>query len=128
MLALWAKDCLSPYLPYYKEKYSNDKTIEIAFTILKDWCEGKINMWNAHKYCWTNLKRVREIEKENKECALILRGASHTLATCHVRTHAEGSVMYVLAFLKYQNKNKENLIQILEKERKEQILIFNKFC
>ena len=27
---------LSPYLPYYKEKYPNDKTIEIAFNILKD--------------------------------------------------------------------------------------------
>lgn len=78
-------------------------------------------MWNARKYCWTILKRAREVEKENKECALILRGASHTLATCHVRTHAEGSAMYVLAFLKYQNQNKENLIEILEKERKEQI-------
>ena len=42
VLALWAKDCLSPYLPYYKEKYPNDKTIEIAFNILKDWREGKI--------------------------------------------------------------------------------------
>ena len=47
--------------------------------------------------------------------------SKYTLATCHVRTHAEGSVMYVLAFLKYQNENKENLIQILQKERKEQI-------
>ena len=55
------------------------------------------------------------------ECALILRGASHTLATCHVATHAEGSALYVLAFLKYQNQNKENLIKTLEKERKEQI-------
>ena len=121
VLALWAVDCLSPYLPYYKEKYPNDKTIEIAFNILKDLCEGKITKWNARKYCWTILKRAREIENENKECALILRGASHALATCHVRTHAEGSAMYVLAFLKHQNKNKENLIQILEKERKEQI-------
>ncbi len=57
VLALWTLDCLSPYLPYYKEKYSNDKTIEIAFNILKDWCEGKINMWNARKYCWTILKK-----------------------------------------------------------------------
>ena len=52
---------------------------------------------------------------------MILRGASHTLATCHVRTHAEDSAMYVLVFLKYQDMNKENLIEILEKERKEQI-------
>ena len=57
VLALWTFDCLSPYLPYYKEKYSNDKAIEIAFNILKDWCEGKINMWNARKYCWTILKK-----------------------------------------------------------------------
>lgn len=85
-------------------------------------------MWNARKYCWTILKRAREVEKENKECALILKGISHTLATCHVRTHAEGSVMYVLASLKYQNENKESLIQILKKERKEQVIFFNKFC
>ena len=50
-----------------KKKYSNDKTIEIAFNILKDWCEGKINMWNARKYCWTILKRAREIKKERKK-------------------------------------------------------------
>ena len=85
-------------------------------------------MWYALKYCWTILKRAREVEKERKECALILRGVSHTLATFHVRTHVEGSAMYVLAFLKYQNKNKENLIHILEKERKEQVIIFNRFC
>lgn len=85
-------------------------------------------MWYALKYRWTILKRAREVEKERKECALILRGVSHTLATCHVRTHAEGLAMYVLAFLKYQNKNKENLIQVLEKERKEQVIIFDKFC
>ena len=121
VLALWAIDYLSPYLPYYKEKYPNDKTIEIAFNILKDWCEGKITNWNACKYCLAILKRAREVEKENKERALILSGASHTLATCHVATHAEGSAMYVLAFLKYQNQNKENIIEILEKERKEQI-------
>lgn len=124
VLALRAVNCLSTYLPNYKEKYPNDKTIEIAFNILKDWREGKINMWDARKYCWTILKRARKIEKENKECALILRGESHTLATCHVRTHAEGSAMYVLASLIYQNKNKGNLIQILEKERKEQVIIF----
>ena len=128
VLALWTVDCLSPYIPYYKVKYPNGKTIEIAFNILKDLCEDKINMWYALKYCWTILKRAREVEKERKECALILRGVSHTLATCHVRTHAEGSAMYVLAFLKYQNNNKENLIHILEKERKEQVIIFNRFC
>lgn len=63
VLALWAVDCLSRYLPYYKEKYPNDKTIEIAFNILKDWREDKINMRNARKYCRTILKRAREIEK-----------------------------------------------------------------
>ena len=63
-------------------------------------CEDKINMWYALKYCWTILKRAREVEKERKECALILRGVSHTLATLHVRTHVEGSAMYVLSFFK----------------------------
>ena len=98
VLALWAIDYLSPYLAYYKEKYPNDKTIKITFNILKDLCEGKITKWNARKYCRTILKRARGIEKENKECTLMLWGASHTLATCHVRTHAESSAMYVLTF------------------------------
>lgn len=34
----------------------------------------------------------------------------------------------MFSFLKYRNQNKENLIEILEKERKEQVIIFNKFC
>ena len=81
----------------------------------------KITMWEARKYCWTVLKLAREIENEDKVCCQILRATSHCLATCHVPTHAEGTAMYVISAIKHLNKDKENVIELMEDERKWQI-------
>lgn len=66
------------------------------------------------------LAKAREIEKVDKVSCQILIATSHTLATCHVKTHAEGSAMYVISGLKYLNKdlNQKELVKQLEEERK----------
>lgn len=121
ILAKWAIDCLNRVFYIYEEKYPNETIPQTAIKILNDWIKDKITMWEARKYCWTVLELARKLEKEDKVSCQIVRAISHCLATCHVPTHAEGTAMYVISAIKYFNKDKENVIELMEKERKWQI-------
>ncbi len=121
VLAQWAIDCLKRVLYIYEERYPNENIPQMAIKILKDWMNNKISMWEARKYCWTVLELARKIEKEDKVCCQIVRATSHCLATCHVPTHAEGTAMYVISAIQYFNKDKKNVIELMENERKWQI-------
>ena len=121
ILAQWAIDCLYRVFYIFEQKYPNEKIPQNAINILKDWMSGKIVMWEARKYCWKVLEFARKIENEDKACCQIVRATSHCLATCHVPTHAEGTAMYVISAIKYINKDKKNVIEIMENEGKWQI-------
>ncbi len=121
ILAKWAIDCLNRIFYIYEKKYPNETIPQTAIKILNDWIKDKITMWEARKYCWTVLELARKLEKEDKVSCQIVRATSHCLATCHVPTHAEGTAMYVISAIKYFNKDKENVIELMEKERKWQI-------
>lgn len=123
ILARRAINCLNRILYIYQDKYPNENTPTTALNLLNDWLNDKVTMWEARKYCWTVLAKAREIEKIDKVSFQILRATSHTLATCRVKTHAEGSAMYVISSLKYLNKdlNQKELVKLLEEERKWQI-------
>lgn len=121
-LALWAIDCFNRQRGLVKEEYvEENKIIDHALATLNLWLEYKMTMWEARKYCWTVLKAAREIESKDKVACQMLRACSHTLATCHVATHAEGSAMYVLSAMQYAYKGNEDLITMLEDERAWQI-------
>lgn len=133
LLAQWAIDCLNRVLFIFEERYPNEDIPQNAINILKDWMDDKITMWEARKYCWTVLELARKIEKEDKVCCQIVRATSHCLATCHVKTHAEGTAMYVISAIKYYNNDKKNVIKLMEDERVWQInhlkeLSYNKSC
>lgn len=121
VLAQWAIDCLNRIFYIFEERYPNENIPQTAIKILSDWMKDKITMWEARKYCWTVLELARKIENEDKVCCQIVRATSHCLATCHVPTHAEGTAMYVISAIKYLNKDKENVIELMENERKWQI-------
>lgn len=121
ILAQWAIDCLNRVFYIFEERYPDENIPQTAIKILNDWMNDKITMWKARKYCWIVLKLAREIEKEDKVCCQIVRATSHCLATCHVPTHAEGTAMYVISAIKYLNIAKENVIKLMEDERKWQI-------
>lgn len=121
ILAQWAIDCLNRIFYIFEEQYPNETIPQTAINILNYWMNDQITMWEARKYCWTVLELARKIEKENKVCCQIVRATSHCLATCHVSTHAEGTAMYVISAIKYLNKDSENVIQLMEDERKWQI-------
>lgn len=123
VLARWAINCLNRILYIYQDRYPDENAPTAALNILNDWLNDKVTMWEARKYCWTVQAKAREIEKVDKVSCQILRATSHTLATCHVKTHAEGSAMYVISALKYLYKDldQKELIEKLESERKWQI-------
>ena len=56
ILAQWAIDCLNRILYIFEEKYPDEKVPETAISILYDWMNGRIAMWDARKYCWTILE------------------------------------------------------------------------
>lgn len=121
ILAQWAIDCLKRVLYIFEERYPDENVLQMAIKILNDWMNDKISIWEARKYCWTVLEFARKIEKEDKVCCQIVRATSHCLATCHVPTHAEGTAMYVISAVQHLNKDKENVIELMEDERKWQI-------
>ena len=122
ILAQWAIDCLNRILYIFEEKYPDEKIPETAIRILYDWMNDRITMWDARKYCWTVLELARKLEKEDKAGCQIVRATSHCLATCHVPTHAEGTAMYVISAIKYLNQDRGNVIELMEEERKWQII------
>lgn len=121
ILAIWAIDCFNRGRYLFNKDYIENEIIDKALDTLKLWIDGGITMWEARKYCWVVLKAAREIEQSDKVACQILRACSHTLATCHVPTHAEGAGMYVISAIQYYYKGKENVTELIEEERKWQI-------
>ncbi len=117
ILALWAIDCLNRMLPLFEAKYPDETIPKTAVDTLKKWINDEIKMWDARKYTYTVLALARALEKDDKPYSQIVRAASHCLATCHVPTHSEGSAMYVVSAIKQINKDKDNVIELMENER-----------
>lgn len=112
-------------MPYLELKYPNGESARAAVNILKKWINNEMSMWEARKYCWKVLVFGREIEENDKIGCQIVRACSHTLATCHVPRHCEGVTIYTLSAMQYQNKEKENVIELMENERERQKIKHN---
>ena len=120
-LAIWAIDCFNRGRYLFNKSYPENQIIDKALDTLKLWINDEISMWEARRYCWVVLKAAREIAQKDKVACQILRACSHTLATCHVPAHSEGAGMYILSAIKIFYKDKDNVIELMAKEREWQI-------
>ena len=120
-LATWAIDCFNRGRSLFNKEYTENEIIDKALDTLKLWIHNEITMWEARKYCWIVLKAAREIEQKDKVACQILRACSHTLATCHVPTHAEGASIYVISAMQYFYQGQGNFVELIEEERKWQL-------
>lgn len=120
-LAIWAMDCFNRGRYLFGKGYKENEIIDKALETLELWINDKITMWEARKYCWQVLAAAREIEKKDKIACQILRACSHTLATCHVPTHSEGTCMYIISAIKIKYQNQDNVLNLMEEERTWQI-------
>ncbi len=121
LLARWAFDCVTKYLYLIEDKYPNETRPRDALNMLNKWLSDEVKMWDARKFTYPTLAVARELEATDKVACQIARACSHALATCHVKTHSEGSAMYVISALYYLNKDNANVDDILEAERNWQI-------
>lgn len=120
-LAVWAIDCVEKYMPLLEDKYPGELRPRAALNTLKKWINNEIKMWDARKFTYPTLAAARELEPTDKVACQIARACSHALATCHVKTHSEGSAMYVISAIYYLNKDLSNVDQMMEEERTWQI-------
>ena len=93
-LAIWAVDCAERILPYFEQKYPEDRRPRNAILTLKEWIlTGKFRMAVIRKASLDAHAAAREVG-ENNPSRSAARSAGQAVATAHVARHAYGSAIY----------------------------------
>ena len=93
-LALWAADCTERVLPYFSEKYPQDKRPGRAIEAARSWARGKMPMNETRAAVFSSHTAARNTD-DDASCAAA-RAAGHAAATGHVASHAPHAAAYAL--------------------------------
>ena len=94
-LALWAIDCAEHVLPYFEEKYPNDKRPRKALETLKKWIDtGMFKMSVIRKASLDAHSAAKDAKEDYARYAA--HAAGQAVATAHVPTHSIGGAIYAL--------------------------------
>lgn len=95
-LATWAINCVERVMPYFEEKYPQDKRPREAIVTLKAWIlTGIFRMEVIRKCSLSSHAAAREIGEDNAARSAA-RAAGQAVATAHVKTHSEAAALYAL--------------------------------
>jgi len=95
-LAIWAIDCVERVLPYFEEKYPEDRRPRQAIEALQAWINtGVFKMANIRKASLSSHAAAREIG-EDSAARSAAHAAGQAVATAHVPTHSIGAAIYAL--------------------------------
>jgi hypothetical protein len=95
-LAVWAIDCAERVLPYFEEKYPEDRRPRNAIETLQIWINtGVFKMAVIRKASLDSHAAAREVGEDNAARSAA-RAAGQAVATAHVLTHSIGSAIYAL--------------------------------
>jgi hypothetical protein len=95
-LAVWAIDCAERVLPYFEEKYPEDRRPRQAIETLQAWIDtGAFKMAVIRKASLTSHAAARDVGDDNPARSAA-RAAGQAVATAHVPTHAIGGAIYAL--------------------------------
>ncbi len=95
-LAVWAIDCVERVLPYFEEKYPDDRRPRNAIKALQAWIDtGVFKMADIRKASLTSHAAAREVGEDNAARSAA-RAAGQAVATAHVTTHSIGAANYAL--------------------------------
>jgi hypothetical protein len=95
-LAIWALDCAERVLPYFEEKYPEDRRPRKALETLKTWINtGVFKMAVIRQASLASHAAAREAGEDNAARSAA-RAAGQAVATAHVRTHSMGAAIYAL--------------------------------
>jgi hypothetical protein len=111
VLVLWAIDCAEHVLPYFEEKYPQDKRPRKAIEAGRAWLRGEITTNEARTAAFAAHAAARDAN-HNAACAAA-RAAGHAAATAHVATHAEHAATYAskAAFYGTNHANDKGIIK-----------------
>lgn len=94
ILARWAIDCAERVLPYFEQKYPDDRRPREAILTLKTWIiTGVFKMAVIRKASLDAHAAAREVG-EDSPARSAARAAGQAVATAHVLTHSLGSAIY----------------------------------
>ncbi len=115
-LAVWAIDCVERVLPYFEEKYSEDKRPRKAIEALRKWIRtGIFRMADIRKASLDAHAAAREVGEDDAARAAA-RAAGQAVATVHVPTHSVGAANYSLQAI-YRATNSAEADAAVAKER-----------
>jgi hypothetical protein len=93
-LAIWAIDCAERVIPYFEEKYPQDRRPRHALETLQTWIEtGVFQMAVIRKASLDAHAAAREVG-EDSPARSAARAAGQAVATAHVPRHAYGAALY----------------------------------
>jgi uncharacterized membrane-anchored protein len=101
LTARWALDAASHVLYLFEEKNSKDLRPRQALNALKLWMDGKISMTDARTYALAAHRAAKN--ETNPEAIAAARTCAHACAVAHVKTHANGVMMYAILASMYAN-------------------------
>lgn len=95
-LAVWAIDCAERVLPYFEEKYPEDRRPRNAIETLQTWIDtGVFSMAVIRKASLSSHAAAREVGEDNAARSAA-RAAGQAVATAHVPIHSIGAAIYAL--------------------------------
>ena len=93
-VALWAIDCAERVMPYFEEKYPQDRRPRQALETLKTWIDtGVFKMAVIRKASLDSHAAAREVG-EDSPARSAAHAAGQAVATAHVPQHPYGSAIY----------------------------------
>jgi hypothetical protein len=94
ILAIWACDCVERVLPYFEDKYPEDKRPGLAIKAARTWVSNSVfKMADVRKTALAAHEAAREVE-EDDAARSAARAAGQALATAHVPGHAVAAAVY----------------------------------
>lgn len=95
-LAVWAIDCAERVLPYFEERFPEDRRPRNAIETLQTWIDtGVFKMAVIRKASLASHAAAREVG-EDDAARSAARAAGQAVATAHVPIHSIGAAIYAL--------------------------------
>ncbi|NYZ60461.1 hypothetical protein H0O01_02065 [Candidatus Micrarchaeota archaeon] len=115
-LAVWAVDCVERVMPYFEEKYPEDRRPRKAIEALRKWIRtGIFKMADVRKAALDAHAAAREVGEDNAARSAA-RAAGQAVATAHVPTHSVGAANYALQAI-HRATNSSDADAAIAKER-----------
>jgi len=115
-LAVWAIDCALRVLPFFEEKFPEDKRPQNAIKTLQAWLDtGVFKMSVIRKASLDAHAAARDVGQDDAARSAA-RAAGQAVATAHVPRHSYGAAVYAQQAI-YRATNNSEANDVVRKER-----------